>query len=157
MSGQLDEIAAALEAQTAAIVVLVEEAERQARIREEEWQALREQWRREEQAKRQAKAYDDAQAELLSIINDWNEAERITKFFEAALLKASEVSDEFRTEIENRLAQAQSIIGAKTRLNGWQNGSHPRSGTRNRLDPSRTIESMPDQSCQRYRSHLIRR
>lgn len=123
VSGQLEEIATALEAQTAAIVELVEEAERQARIREEEWQAQRERWRREEQAKRQAKAYDDAQAELLSIINDWNEAERITTFFEAALLKASEVSDEFRTEIENRLAQAQSIIGAKDpleRLAKWK-------------------------------------
>jgi hypothetical protein len=59
-SGRTPNIVRELEKSTIEIARLVEEGERQAEIEHQRWEAQREQWRREEGARRAAKALNDS-------------------------------------------------------------------------------------------------
>ena len=76
------------------IARLVEEGERQADIERQRWQVQREQWRREEEARRAAKALKDSKEELLQVIDTWAEAKRHEAFFADAERRAQDLPEE---------------------------------------------------------------
>ena len=88
---------------TDALARLVEEGERQAEIERLRWEAQCEQWRREEEARRAAKALKDSKEELLQIIDAWAEATRLDAFFADAESRAQDLPDEQRERTVERL------------------------------------------------------
>lgn len=123
LAAQLEETISTLESQPPAIEQLIEQARIAAEKRAREWDEERQRYRLEEQAKRRAQALETSRADLLAIINEWNEQERIAAFFEKAIAQAAQISDGVKTGIENKLAAAQQIMGSPdplSRLTQWR-------------------------------------
>ncbi|WP_353151908.1 hypothetical protein [Pollutimonas bauzanensis] len=116
MGAQVDEIVATLQAAPPAISTLVEEARLAAEKWRREWDESMARHRREEQAKRHAKAIEASRTELLAIIAEWNESKRIAAFFEEVLAQAEDALKEVRVQIANKLAAAQRLWGGKDAL-----------------------------------------
>lgn len=123
LAGQLEDIVATLEAQPSSIRHLIEQARLAAEERARQWEKEKQQYRLEEQTKRRAKALEMSHSELLAIIEEWNERKRIAAFFDEALAQATQVSDEARGDIENRLAAARDLLAVAdplSRLKQWR-------------------------------------
>jgi len=108
---------------TVEIARLVEEGKRQAEIESQRWEAQREQWRRQEEARRAAKALKDSKEELLQVIDSWAEAKRLEAFFADAERRAQDLPDEQRERTVERHRRARALIGstdALERFNVWR-------------------------------------
>jgi hypothetical protein len=108
---------------TVEIARLVEEGKRQAEIESQRWEAQREQWRRQEEARRAAKALKDSKEELLQVIDSWAEAKRLEAFFADAERRAQDLPDEQRERTVERHRRAHALIGstdALERFNVWR-------------------------------------
>ncbi|WP_312937623.1 hypothetical protein [Stutzerimonas nitrititolerans] len=111
LRGQLDEIVQQLTDAAPVIARLVEEAEEQARIRQQEW---REQLRRleeRERIRRQNEAREQARADLLSAIKQWDDIKRIQAFFSDAESSVSNLPEAERCIAMDKLAQARELVG----------------------------------------------
>jgi GTP1/Obg family GTP-binding protein len=107
----LDDIVQQLTDAAPVVARLVEEAEEQAKIRQQEWaEQIR---RREErlQIQRQNEAREQARADLLSVIHQWDEIRRIQDFFRDAVTTVSGLSGEDRSLAMDKLAQARELVG----------------------------------------------
>jgi hypothetical protein len=100
-----------LEETTVKIARLVEEGERQAEIERIEWEIRQEKWRKEEAARRAAKALKDSKEELNNIIDAWADSNRIEKFFQDAEQKAATLGETERLKVLDRLKRAREMIG----------------------------------------------
>ena len=90
---------------------MVEEAEEQARIRQQEW---KEQIRRREERERirlQNEAREQARTDLLSAIKHWDDIKRIQAFFSDAESSVSNLSETERCIAMDKLAQARELVG----------------------------------------------
>lgn len=94
------------------IAKLVEQGEIQAEIERKRWEAQKEQWRREEEERRSAKALTESKAELMTIIAKWAEANHIEQFFRDAEQKISGLGECERLYLTDRLNRARQIIGS---------------------------------------------
>jgi len=82
-----------------------------------------EEWRREEEARRAAKALKDSKEELLQIIDAWAAAKRLEDFFADAERRARDLPDDQRARTIERLRRAHALIGspdALERFDAWQ-------------------------------------
>jgi hypothetical protein len=123
LSGRIPAIVRELEKATVEIARLVEEEEPQAEIERQRWEAQREQWCREEEARRAAEALKDSKEELLQIIDAWAEAKRLEAFFADAECRAQDLPDEGRERTIERLRGARVLIGstdALERFDTWR-------------------------------------
>jgi hypothetical protein len=123
LSGRIPAIVRELEKATVEIARLVEEGERQAEIERTRWEAQREQWRREEEARPTPKALKDSREELLQIIDNWAEAKRLEAFFADAERRARNLPDEQKERTIERLRQARALVGSTDpleRFNAWR-------------------------------------
>jgi hypothetical protein len=112
-----------LEQEASNIANLVQEAERQAKIRQDELEAQWQKWRLEEDEKKRIQNIKDSKNELLSIIEAWAETKRIDEFFKDAQLRAQDLSESDRLTIEQRLMDARELLGtldALERLKTWK-------------------------------------
>lgn len=116
LSVRIPGIVRELEKATVEIAQLVEEGERQAEIERQRWKAQQEQWRREEEARRAAKALKDSKEEILQIIAAWAEAKRIEEFFADAERRLGELSAEERERGLERLGRARGLTGSTDAL-----------------------------------------
>jgi len=85
--------------------------------------AQREQWHREEEARRAAKALKDSKEELLQILDTWAEAKRLEAFFADAERPVQDLPDEQRERTIERLLRARALIGstdALERFGAWR-------------------------------------
>jgi hypothetical protein len=122
-SGRTPNIVRELEKSTIEIARLVEEGERQAEIEHQRWEAQREQWRREEGARRAAKALNDSKEELLQIIDAWASAKQLEEFFADAERRAQDLPEDQRERTIERLRRARGLIGstdALERFDAWR-------------------------------------
>lgn len=123
LTNQFEEIVAALEAAPATIRTLIEQARLAAEQRKRQWEESEQRRRREEQAKHRLKMIETARAELLSIIEDWNESKRIEAFFHEVLTQGTDGSEQARAEIERKRAAAWQLFGGGStiaRLAQWR-------------------------------------
>ena len=112
-----------LEREAATIATLVEEGERQAEVERQRWEAMQQEWRREEAERRRIKAIKDGRDELFSIIDTWAEAKRIEEFFKDAELRAAALGNDDHAAILDRLKQARELLGgvdALQRFLSWK-------------------------------------
>jgi hypothetical protein len=123
--GQIKSIVTELEEATVDIARLVEEGECQAKLEREKWEAEREQWRREEAARIAAKVLKESKEELLQIIHNWGEVNRIEQFFLDAERQASILSEDERIKILERLKLARNLIGSVDALRHFKAWKSP--------------------------------
>lgn len=116
LTSQIKGVVKELEQAAIEIARLVEEGERQAKLEHQRWEVQQEQWRREEEARRAAKALKESREELLQIIDAWAEAKRLEQFFADAERRAADLSDEERTKMFKRLKLARELIGGADAL-----------------------------------------
>jgi len=116
LAGQIPRIVRKLGAATATIAGLVEEAERQAELDRQRWQAQREKWRREAEVRRAAEALKASRDELKEIIDAWAEAKRIENFFADADRRLEGLGIEGRQQVEDRLQRARELVSSTDSL-----------------------------------------
>ena len=116
LTSQVKEIIAALTNASAEIAGLVEEGERQAEIRRQEWEEQRRQWAEEAERERRAKAFEKSRVELLVAIDAWHEVKRIQAFFNEAETSAQELGDAEKVKLLERIALARTMIGDASAL-----------------------------------------
>lgn len=116
LGSQIKAIVKGLEQAAVEIAGLVEEGERQAKIEHEKWEAQRAQWRREEAERLAAKALKDSKEDIHRIIDRWAEANRIEQFFTDAERRATDLGDEERNRLLDRLKRARELIGTADAL-----------------------------------------
>jgi len=136
---QLDEITEILQAAPATINAQIEKARQEQQRRQREWEESIEQHRKEEQAKRRAKAIETSRSELRDIITEWSEGQRVASFFAEVLVQAKDCPPETRTRIEEKLAAALALFGGAdtlARLTAWQ-------------DPEDVYQAMPKSHWER--------
>ncbi len=128
LAAQLDEITQTLQHAVPVINALVEEARAAAEKWRQEWDESMERQRQEEQTKRRAKAIETARTELLAIIDDWDQYQRIAAFFDGILAQSQDISQEARMQIMSKLAAAEKLFdGSDTlaRLAQWRPPEEP--------------------------------
>jgi hypothetical protein len=90
---------------------LVEEGEELVRIRRQEWQEQMLRLEERDRLRRQTEARQQARADLLSVIQQWDEIRRIQTFFRDAEASISGLEGEDRGLAIDKLAQARELIG----------------------------------------------
>jgi vacuolar-type H+-ATPase subunit I/STV1 len=123
--GQFLSIVKSLQQEASNIVNLVEENERQTKIRHDEWEIQQQKWRRKEDEKKQIKNIKDSKTELLSIIEAWVDTKRIDEFFKDAQLRAQDLSENDRQTIELRLMEARELLGTLDALERFKTWKSP--------------------------------
>jgi hypothetical protein len=112
MGSQIKNIVEGLEAAAPEIVRLLEEGERRAEIEHREWLKRQEEWRIEEKKRRAALAHKESRVDLLQIIRDWGEANRIEQFFQDAERRAADLGESERVRVLERLKLARGMVGS---------------------------------------------
>lgn len=105
------------------VAQLVAEAERQAELERQEWEAQRRKWAREEAERKTAAAYKASRDELLGLVEQWALVKRIEGFFAEVAQSAEGVDDAARVELAERLHCAREMLGgtnALDRLRSWR-------------------------------------
>lgn len=112
-----------LEQSVAEIARLVEEGERIAEQERQRWDAQQMKWRKDEAERRVAKAREDSKAGLVGIIDSWARIKRVEAFLSDAERRLSDLSDDEREKMLQRLALARELIGssdALEQLRSWK-------------------------------------
>ena len=116
-----------LEAASASIAKLVEEAEHRAEIQRQQleqqreierkrWEAEKAVQAREEAERRRLKAINDSREELSDIIKAWAKAKRIDEFFDDVERRASDLKYEEKVAVLERLALARKMVDSTDAL-----------------------------------------
>jgi hypothetical protein len=116
-------IVEAVEAAAPMIVAKLEEAARQAEIRNQEWLVEQEHRRREEDRRRIDKSVADSKVELRDVIARWSDLMSIERFFASVEERAQNLPSVERQVVLERLALARNFLGAQDPLDffrGWQ-------------------------------------
>ena len=99
-----------LEAEAANIVKRFEEGERQAEIERLRWEEEKRVQARQEAERRRLKAINDSREELSEIIKAWAKAKRIEDFFADVERRITNLEDEEKASVLERLALARKMV-----------------------------------------------
>lgn len=116
LDGQVESIVKELERAAVSIATLVEEAERQAKLRHEQWEMQQEQRRREDAIRRAKEARKQSMVELLGIIDQWAESNRIERFFQDIEQRTESLDEDEKLKVLERLTIARELIGSTDAL-----------------------------------------
>lgn len=123
LTSQVKEIITTLTSATSEIAGLVEEGERLAKIRHQEWQEQQRRWAEEAERARLAKAFEKSRSDLMAAIDVWHEVQRIQAFFRAAEMSAQALDDAEKTMMLDRISLARTVVGecsALKALGDWR-------------------------------------
>lgn len=95
----------------------IQEAEHQAEMRQQQWEADRARWRREEDQRQIAKSISDSRDQLSQVIQSWGKVVSIEQFFKGVEERASTLSETRREALQERLRLAREFIGVQDPLN----------------------------------------
>ncbi len=112
-----------LEAEATTIAALVAEAERQAEIQRQQWEAQQAKWRAEEVERRRVQNIKESREQLFAIIEAWGVAQQIEAFFEDAGRRAAQLAENEKNEFLGRLRRARELLGsvdALERFRAWR-------------------------------------
>jgi hypothetical protein len=111
-------IARELAGQAAVIAAEAKKAEEEAEKQRIEWEEQRRQWEIEAAKRRHDDAVNQSHKDLLEIISNWVEIKRIHEFFEQLEIQVSELADDRKQEIVERIRLAKQLIGSPDALEG---------------------------------------
>ena len=125
LTGQIASIVRAIEAAAPQLVVRIEEAEKQAELERQRWEAEREQRRLAEQRRLRQEATDQSQAQLEKVIAAWDRASRLQAFLDGVETRARTLPDEERQRILQRLGLARQFVGSKDPMDFFMSWKTP--------------------------------
>lgn len=111
MRNQLDEIVQQITDAAPLVSRLVEEAEEQSRIRQQEFKEQIRQREERDLLRRETEAKEQARADLLGAIQQWGEIRKIQAFFDDAQNAVSDLPEVERCMAMDKLAQARELVG----------------------------------------------
>jgi hypothetical protein len=113
----------AVSSEAGKLVGKLEEAERQAEIERQAWQAQHEQWRRDDDRRRMEKSFQDSREALGDVIERWSRAMEIERFFQRVEDRASALAADEKAAVLERLALAREFLDSSDPLDffrGWR-------------------------------------
>lgn len=122
---QVPSIVEELVRETRAIVQLIEEGERQAAIRRQQWEEEQRQWERKEAERKAAEALKRSTQQLMDFIETWGKAKRINAFLDEIAASLASLDTDLRPHFENRLERIRTMIGDTDALRGLRNWKTP--------------------------------
>lgn len=123
LRSQIRTIVEALEAAAPELVAKLEEAEREAQIRHQQWLEQEERRRREEDRRRIEQSVDDSKTELRQVIERWSDVISIERFLAGVEERANDLPEPDRDHVLARLALARAFLGSHDPLEffrGWK-------------------------------------
>jgi molecular chaperone GrpE (heat shock protein) len=122
---QIKKIVRELKAAAVEIAKLVEEAAHQAEIEHQRWLVEREQMRLEEIEEKKAESRKESLEDLFQVISDWDEVNRIEKFFSDVEKRVHELNEGEKHAMLERLRLARDLIGSTDALEHFLNWKSP--------------------------------
>jgi hypothetical protein len=116
LTTDIPKIVKSIKHSTEALVEMVKEEERQAEIRQREWEAQRERWRQEEDRRQVAASIKESREQLAKVIDDWARVVSLEQFFSGVQSRAQDLPTEQRHEVLKRLALAREFVGTQDPL-----------------------------------------
>src|SRR5215472_15287236 len=114
-----------IENSTEVLVEKVKEAERQAELRRQEWEAQQERWRQEEDRECVAESIKESHEELAKAIEEWARVVSLEQFFSGVQSRAQDLPEEQRQEVLKRLALAREFVGTQDPLEFFRSWETP--------------------------------
>src|SRR5215831_9816814 len=130
-------IVKALEAAVPTIVSLREEAQKQAEIEHQRWEAQWREYEKQEQERRRTQALKESREQLIAIVEAWSFARSFDSFFEGMQQRVSTLPAEQRDAVLGRIAQARAMLGGTDALTTFKSGSHRTNDERKATDSLR--------------------
>lgn len=125
LRGQIRAIVEAIEAAAPDLVVKLEEADRQAEIRHQQWLAEEDRRRREEDRRRVEQSIADSKAQLQQVIERWSNVMSIERFLAGVEQQADDLSEADRHHVLERLALARAFLGSQDPLDFFRRWKTP--------------------------------
>lgn len=113
----------AITAEAATLVDKLAEAERQAEIRHREWLQKMQRIEREEDRRKIAQSIEQSTTDLRTVITRWGERVEIERFLAGVEARATELPEDERMAVLQRLALARTFLGTEDPLDffrGWR-------------------------------------
>lgn len=119
----LPKIVLAITAEAATLVDKLAAAERQAEIRHQEWLQKMERIERQEDRRKVTQSVEQSTADLRAVITRWGERVEIERFLAGVEARTTDLPEEERMAVLQRLALARTFLGTKDPLEffrGWR-------------------------------------
>eukprot|EP01037_Dinobryon_pediforme_P015589 gene15589-15736_t len=125
LRGQLADIVATIEAAAPVMVAQIAESDRKAEIRRQEERVAEERRRRENDRIAIARSIEESHADLRKIIDKWSEIVTVERFLAGLEQTAQQQAADDFAQIQQRLAEARSLLGTTDPLDFFRNWKTP--------------------------------
>ena len=125
LTSDIPKIVKSIENSTEIVVGEVKEAERQAEVRQQEWQAQMEKMRQDEDRRLVAKSIKESREQLDQVIQEWARVMSLERFFEGVRNRAQDLPEEQRQEVMKRLDLAREFVGTQDPLDFFRSWKIP--------------------------------
>lgn len=125
LRSRIKSIVRTVETEAVALVGKLEEAERQAEIRRQEWLVQQERRRREEDRQRVAKSIEESRAKLRQVIEQWARVMSVERFFAGVEERAAGLSGGDQEALLERLGMAREFLGTQDPLDFFRSWKTP--------------------------------
>ncbi len=122
----ISKIVKSIEAATATLIEKLQEAERQADRRHQQWLAAEERQRQEEDQRRVAQSIKDSRDQLEQAIQAWSKVVSLEQFFQGVQGRAQTLPETERQEVLHRLQLAREFIGTQDPLDFFRAWKTPK-------------------------------
>ena len=123
LASDIPQIIKTLKNSVGIVIEKLQEAERQAEIREQKWRAEQLRQEQEEDRRREAQSIKDSREQLEQVIQAWAEAFSLEQFFRGVEDQVAGLPDQERQEVLRRLELARDFVGTQNPLDfflGWK-------------------------------------
>src|SRR4029077_18218153 len=110
---QIPGIVKSIERSTEGLVEKVKEAEREAEVRRQQWEAQQERWREEEDRRCVAESIKESRDQLDHVIQAWARVMSLEQFFKGVESHARDLPEDRRREVLKRLEFARDFAGTQ--------------------------------------------
>lgn len=125
LTENIKKIVKAIESSTEPLRQKIAEAERQAELRRQEQEAQHARWLMEEDQRQIARSIKESREDLDQVIKSWATAVGIEQFFKGVQERASDLSEEQRRAVLDRLQLARKFLGTQDPLEFFRTWKTP--------------------------------
>ena len=122
---QIPGIVKSIERSTEGLVEKVKEAEREAEVRRQQWEAQQERWREEEDRRCVAESIKESRDQLDHVIQAWARVMSLEQFFKGVESHARDLPEDRRREVLKRLALARDFAGTQDPMDFFRSWKTP--------------------------------
>jgi hypothetical protein len=125
LRSQIRAIVEAIEAEAPKLVEKLEEADREAEIRHQQWLAQEELRRREEDRRAIEKSVADSKTELRQVIERWSHVISIERFLAGVEQRADDLPESEKHHVHERMALVRAFLGSQEPLDFFRDWKTP--------------------------------